>query len=249
MISVYIEFLKTRRKKLLILVLSLSFTEVLWGLWSFSDISYQELAHGWKCIIYQFTILNCIILPVSIAVVASRICSVEHSGNALRLIRTITSSQKIFDTKFIYGSFYVIITLLIQVFFMIILGNIKNFQDVFSVKIFIYYFIFNLIVSLTILVFQQTLSLIFENQIISISIGLCGSFLGLFSLFLSNNLNKFILWAYYGVLLFVRMEWFPESKTIIYNYIPIDIVGVYTIVSLFFIIYFTGRILFTRKDI
>lgn len=249
MISLYMEFKKTRRKKLWLLMLSLVLTEFLWGLWAFSSPSNRNIAQGWKCIVYQFTLLNCIILPVSIAVLASRICSIEHHGNALRLIRSFMPVGKIFDMKFLYGSFYIIVSLFLQIGFMILLGTLKNFEDNLSLRILMYYFIFNTLVSLAILAFQQTLSLIFENQIISVSIGLLGSFVGLFSLFLSSSLNKLILWAYYGILLLVHMDWNPVDRSVSYFYAPINYHGLYAIIGIFALIYFGGRILFIRKDV
>lgn len=249
MILLYTEILKTRRKKLPVLILSLTLTELLWGLWAFSNSSNQELAQGWKCIVYQFTILNCIILPVSIAVLASRICSIEHPGNALRLIKSLMPSSKIFDIKFLYSSLYIMLILIIQISFMIILGNLKHFEDAFSMRIFVYYFIFNMLVSLTILALQQTLSLIFENQIISVSVGLLGSFLGLFSLFLSNGLNKLIIWAYYGILLLVHMDWTPADRSVIYYYAPLDWQNIFLLLFIFLVTYSGGKALFIRKDV
>jgi hypothetical protein len=89
----------------------------------------------------------------------------------------------------------------------------------------------------------------FANQMISLSVGLIGSFAGLFIMFFPQGLERFILWGYYGVLMSVGMDWNSTSRIANYYWTPIDWPGIISLLIMFSAIYIVGRTLFVRKEI
>jgi lantibiotic transport system permease protein len=244
-----IEFYKTRRRKVWLIVFALIATQILWSFWGTSRMDASELKQGWMFCLYQFPLLNSIMMPVIVAVIASRLSDVEHKGQTLRLLETILPAGRLFDAKLLCGFVYMAATVILQVFMMLLIGIIKGFAGPVPVTMFGYYFLFTIAVNLSILLFQQVISLLFTNQMVALSIGLIGSFLGLFSMFFPQGFQKFFIWGYYGVLMFVGMNWDHTTRITDFYWAPIDWTGLVFLGIQFCLIYGIGRTLFIRKEL
>ena len=209
----------------------------------------HDLEQGWEMCFFQFSILNSIILPVVAAVIASRICDIEHKGQTFRQLETLIPAGRLFDEKFIFESLYILAATLLQTIYIIVLGLIKGFIGPPPMAMVGYYFLFTTSVNLTILLLQHTLSILFANQMISLTVGLLGGLTGIFLLYLPEIVSNFLIWGYYGVLLFIRMDWNRATRIVNYYYVPANWTGFFILVGMFCLIYFIGRRLFTRKDI
>ena len=83
------EWMKLRRRKAGLLILAfLGFTFV-WCAWVVSDADLQDLADGYRWILSNLSIINTILLPTMLAMLASRLCDMEIKGNTLKLICTM----------------------------------------------------------------------------------------------------------------------------------------------------------------
>ncbi|MEA4895279.1 MAG: ABC transporter permease, partial [Oscillospiraceae bacterium] len=193
------EFQKIRHHKVWLVVAAILFVQLLWEFWAFHGSTNRDLSQGWLYCLYQFPLLNSIMMPVVAAVVASRLCDVEHKGNTFKLLETVIPSGKLFDSKFVCGATYLILASLIQVIMIILLGKLKNFTGDLPYALLGLYFLFTSAVNLAILLLQQVLSLLFVNQMAALSVGLLGGLCGLFIMFFPTWLEKLVLWGYYGV--------------------------------------------------
>lgn len=81
------EFHKTRRRKVWLIVAALILVQIIWILWVFRRTNAHAPENGWMLSLYQFPLLNSIIMPVIAAVVASRLCDVEHKGQTFKLLK------------------------------------------------------------------------------------------------------------------------------------------------------------------
>lgn len=244
-----LEFRKTHRKKIWLIVILLLVTQLAWALWAFRNMSASDINQGWLISLYQFPMLNAIIMPIIAAVIASRLCDIEHKGNTLKLLKTLIPSGRLFDMKFLSGAFYMLITVVLQAAIIIVNGLIKGFEGGIPFKLIGYYLLSTFVVNLTILLLQQVLSLLFANQMISFTIGLIGSFAGLFLMFFPLNLQRLIPWGYYGVLMSVGLDWNRATKVSRYYLAPVHWSDFVLLIFIFIGIYVTGRTLFTRKEI
>jgi len=247
--AIAMEFYKIRHRQVWLIVAFMLGIQLLWALWSFSRMDTLDLKQGWQFCLSHFPIVNAIMMPVIAAVVASRISDIEHKGNTIKLLKTVMPAGSLFDAKFICGSSYMLAAVLLQFVMSVISGYLKGFAGAPPISRLGFYFLFTAAVTLTILLLQQVLSLLFVNQMIPFTIGLTGGFAGLFSLFFPQALEKFVLWGYYGVLMFVRLDWHPATRVANYYWSPVDWSGFITLIAVFCVIYMIGRSLFVRKEI
>lgn len=242
------EFYKTRRRGVWLVVAVLMAVQLMWALWALRNLDAHRLAHGWMLCLYQFPLLNSIMMPVIAAVMASRLSDIEHKGQTLKLLGTIMPAGRIFDAKFLCGAAYMLAAVLLQLSVIVLAGRIKQFGGDAPLPELGYYLLFTAAVSLTILLLQQVLSLLFANQMVPLTIGLIGGLSGLFILFFPQSMQQFILTGYYGVLMLAGMDWDKETRIADYYWLPVNWAGFASIIVIFFVIYAVGRTLFMRKE-
>ncbi len=250
MIALRIEFFKCKRRKLWLVPMLMIVAELLWGLYSFfEEMSAKELSEAWAETLYSFPLLNAMMVPVIAAFTASRIADIEHKGQTFRLLGTLMPKQKLFDVKFFCAAFYMAVPLTFQTFVLVIFGVLRGFDGPPPVDRFSEYYVSTMAVTLTILLIQFVLSIMLQNQMVGMIFGLIGSFLGLFSMFFPESLHKLLVWAYYGVLENVVMDWNPDTRVIHYHFSNYDKTGLVCILLIFVLVYVAGRRLFVKKEV
>lgn len=242
------EFQKIRRRKVWAIVAALISVQILLALWGVDRMDAHELSQGWMHFLYQFPILNSIMMPVMAAVVASRLCDIEHKGQTLKLLNTVMPAGRLFAAKFLCGALYMLAAALLQIIAIVMAGLVVGFEGSPPLDKLLYYLLFTTAVNLTILLLQQVLSLLFRNQMIALTVGIIGSFAGLFIMFFPQNLERFFLWGYYGVLMLVGMDWDRATRISDFYYMPVDWTGFSILAIMFCMIYIIGRSLFIRKE-
>lgn len=243
------EFHKIRRRRIWAIVTALILVQMLWSLWGVRRMDAHDLAQGWMYFLYQFPLLNSIMMPVIAAVVASRLCDIEHKGQTLKLLETIMPAGHLFTAKFLCGALYMLATVLLQLAVIIAVGYAVEFEGNVPLDKLLYYLLFTTAVNLTILLLQQVLSLLIKNQMVALTVGIIGNFAGLFIMYFPQSLERFLLWGYYGVLMFVGMDWNRATRITNFYYVPVDWAGFITLIIMFCLIYIIGRALFIRKEI
>jgi len=242
------EFHKIRRRRIWAIVTALILVQMLWSLWGVRRMDAHDLAQGWMYFLYQFPLLNSIMMPVIAAVVASRLCDIEHKGQTLKLLETIMPAGHLFTAKFLCGALYMLATVLLQLAVIIAVGYAVEFEGNVPLDKLLYYLLFTTAVNLTILLLQQVLSLLIKNQMVALTVGIIGIFAGLFIMYFPQSLERFLLWGYYGVLMFVGMDWNRATRITNFYYVPVDWAGFITLIIMFCLIYIIGRALFIRKE-
>jgi hypothetical protein len=122
-----LEFKKARRRNIWLIVAAMALVEIIWTAWGISRMDAHDLEQGWKFILLHFSLLNSIIMPVMAAVVASRICDVEHKGQTFKLLETMMPAGRIFDAKFLFGNLYMLSAVVLQILAIVITGCLKGF--------------------------------------------------------------------------------------------------------------------------
>lgn len=100
-----------------------------------------------------------------------------------------------------------------------------------------------------ILIIQQTLSLLSENQLFPLGIGIAGSFLGLFSMFFPAPVARFVLWGYYAVFSTVGMDWNKDTRIIHYYEISFPVRKFILFLAFGIFIFLLCRTVFTKKEV
>ncbi len=146
-----VECKKSRYRKLWIIVAALIGVQLLWELYSFRNMDTYDLAQGWLACLYHFPVLNAIFMPVITAVIASKLSDIEHKGQTLKLLETVMPAARLFDAKLMFGTFYVLSVILLQIGIMLLTGYVKGFAGPAPLKQMGYYLLFTFCVTVTLL--------------------------------------------------------------------------------------------------
>ena len=244
--NIRLEFFKIHHRKVYISVFGIIFVTFLWALWSMNGETLNA-DQGWMALLYNFSTINCIIMPILTAIIASRLIDIEHKGCTLKLLKTLQGSSNLFNSKFICGIFIVIMAVLMQTISILIIGLLHKFNNI-PYGYLAYYFLYTLTISIVLLLFQMILSFRFINQMIGFIAAITGSFLGLFSLFFNGIISKLFIWAYYGILCPAGLDWDKDTHISTYHWNSIPIFYILIIFSICIFLYIYGKKLFMLKE-
>ena len=245
------EWMKLRRRKVGLLLLAfLGFTFV-WCAWILSDAGAEELMDGYRWIFSNLSIINTILLPTLLSMLASRLCDMEIKGNTLKLICTMEKKGRLFDMKFFTGSLYLVLYIAAELMLLLICDRAYGFGEPMQLRHVLYFLIQNVTVSLVIYLLQMILSFRFENQIIPLAAGLFGSFIGLFSWFFPDtSLFRWIfVWGHYSLLHFIGNNWDETTRISTFYDVEPKQAALCLVLVLLTGGYLAGRHLFVRKEI
>ena len=80
-----LEFYKCRRRHVALVCAAVLGAELCWMGAFFARQTPEEMTAGWMLLLYNLAMVDAIILPISVAVLASRNCELEHKGSSWKL--------------------------------------------------------------------------------------------------------------------------------------------------------------------
>ena len=245
------EWMKLRRRKAGLLLLAFLGFTFAWCAWILSDADAEDLTDGYRWIFSNLSIINTILLPTLLAMLASRLCDMEIKGNTLKLICTMERKGRLFDMKFLTGGLYLLLYIGAELLLLYAGGRIYGFGEPMQLRHVLYFLIQNVTVSLVIYLLQMMLSFRFENQIIPLAAGLFGSFIGLFSWFFpETSLFRWIfVWGHYSLLHFIGNSWDETTRITTFYDVEPNWAALCLVLALLAGGYLAGRQLFVRKEI
>ena len=248
--TIGLEFYKCKRRKMSLFLFSFLVFEFLWILFNIRRMDPQEKSQLDMYLLYSFPLLNSIIFPTVVATLAARLCDMEHIGSTYKLLKTLKSSGQLYDAKFICGGTYLLFLSVGQVCLMLCTNYFCGIHALPDLKKYSLYFCNTFFITLTLFLLQMTLSLLIKNQMIPFVIGLAGSFLGLFLMFLPNMtfLKNLIPWGAYGQTMLVWLEWDPTTRISIFHYTENNPIPILCVMLWFLFLYLSGRTLFSLKE-
>ena len=172
---------------------------LLWTLASVRNFDDMDRAAGYQYFFYSMSIMNSIFMPVMLSVVASRLCDMEIKGNTMKLLYTLERPGRFYDIKYLFELKYLLVFSAGETLGLILLGKAMGFTEAIRPDMFAEHFIAMTAVGAVILSIQHVLSLISDNQILPLIVGLGGTFLGLFSMFFPKEINMLIIWGYFSI--------------------------------------------------
>lgn len=243
---------KTKGKYLLLSALAITAIELCWAL--YGKYNTFALKWGWMMLLYQLPLVNAIFMPLLSIIISSRLADIEHKGVTLKQLAVITDKGNIYDAKFVYGLFLVLLCNLLSWSAIIIFGYVKGFSGTVPLKLYALYLLFTITPTTVIYVFQHILSLLVKNQAVTFFAGIIGTFFGLFAMFLPQFplLRRLLPWGYYGTLQFVGMfGWTKETrmKNVSFEVMRIDWLSFGILIAAGIALYIVGRKLFCRKEV
>ena len=173
--AIAMEFRKIRRRRVWAIVAALVFVQILWSLWGVQRMDAHDLSQGWMYFLYQFPLLNSIMMPIIAAVVASRLCDIEHKGQMFKIINTVMPAQRLFAAKFFCGALYMLAAVILQLVVIVAVGYATGFDGNPPSDKLLYYLLFTTVVNLTILLLQQVCRFCLRTRWFLLQLALSGA--------------------------------------------------------------------------
>ena len=214
------ELKKAHRRHDLAFCLLLPLILVLW-VGGLAPASEDELSNAYSALFYSIPVLEAILLPVMMAVLASRLWDLEVKGNTLKLLYTLQSRRSLFAGKAVFGVLEVLVTVAVELACIPVLGMVHGYTEVFPKAQFVYLFVCTLAVDLMLFFGEFLLMLRCGNPLPALCVGIVGSLVGLFSAFMPPLVSYFVPWGYYIPLgSYVVAHWDPTAHTVTYGTRP-----------------------------
>lgn len=244
-----LEFFKCRRRKILLVCAAVLAAELLWIVSTFLRQDAENLVQGWMLLLYDLAMVDAIVMPISVATIASRNCEPEHKGTTLKLLETMASPGALYAAKLAWGALVLAALLILRWMIFIVVGILWHFPGEIPWLRFGLFTLISWAVSMMVYALQQGLSLRFANQAAALVCGISGSFLGILSMLFPPALTRCVPWGYYGLLSLVGMNWNPDTRFTWFFWAwpePMDVVLLCLWAAVFL---FAGRALFVRKEV
>ena len=244
------EFQKIRRRKIGLTMFALTGIQFVWILWATKSPNEKELAQGWLSLLHTLPLLNVIMMPTIMSVLASRLSDLEHKGNTYKQLRTLRQPGILFDAKVFCGFLFIAAISAVQILFLLVLGYHYHYTDTLDLRYYMLTLFLNFACCFSLYLLQLDLSLLFFNQMIPLVVGLCGSLLGLILMFV--KMYSFLPWGGFLSCSLVGMDWNIETRVVTYFYrehSTIELCAIGMVFVWIAVFYTAGRIAFTRKEV
>lgn len=244
-----LEFFKCRRRKITLVCAAILAVELLWMGVFFARQDAEDLLQGWMLLLYNLATVDAIILPLSVATLASRNCELEHKGNTWKLLETMASPGRLYAAKLGWGALVLAFLLVIRSGLFLAVGLALNFSGPIPWGRFALFTLISWAVSMMVYALQQGLSLWFANQAAALVCGISGSFLGILSMLFPPALIRFVPWGYYGLMALVNMDWNETTRVTRFFWywpLPTDVALLLVWTAVFLVV---GRTLFVKKEV
>ena len=223
-----LEFFKCRRRHIVLVCAAVLGVELFW---------------------FGAFLIDAIILPLSVAVLASRSCELEHKGGTWKLLETMANPGKLYAAKLAWGALVLGALLVVRTDIFAAMGMALHFPGTVPWVRFGVFTLISWAVSMMVYALQQGLSLYYANQAVALVCGVAGSFLGILSMLFPPALVRFVPWGYYGLMALVRMDWNEATRVTRFFWkwpAPADLILLCVWAAAFLL---AGRALFVKKEV
>ncbi len=215
-----LELRKCRHKHIALTALMMVAVQGLWLMWSVRNMKPEQLACGYVGCLYQYPLINAIVMPVLVSVLVSRLCDMEHRGSALKQLLVMQPAGQLFDAKLLLTALCLLAITAMQLGTIALVGRQMGFGDTLLPLDGWVFLGGQYAVSLFLALFTQVLCLRYTNQFIPLAAGLIAGFLGLMGMFFSPAVMRLSPGSYYGLLSNLGMNWDATTRVVTYYHVP-----------------------------
>ncbi|KIE44696.1 ABC-2 transporter family protein [Clostridium argentinense CDC 2741] len=247
--TIILEFYKLRRKRILSMITIFIGAEILWAFMAISmSMSRNPESVKWEAIIAAISSMNGLFLPIISAIVASRICDMEHKGNTWKLLLSTNKKiSHIYASKYLCSAILLCYGVIIQVIAILIFGIVKNVPGSIPIALLIRFIISTMLTNMAILALQQWISFSIKNQAFALCLGMIGGFLGMSAALFPTSLRRIFIWSYYTELSPVTYIYNGTSAEYIIRTINPKIIAIVLLMGIVF--YVAGNVHVSKQEI
>lgn len=215
--SLYAELQKAKRRHDLAACLLIPAAVLVWAGYAAPDgAGDRDIA--FHALFYTLPIMNTVLMPVGMAVLASRLWDVEVKGNALKLLYTLQSRRSLFIAKALLGTGEVLLIAALELAGALGLGIYYGYRDFPPACQLAYCLVCTCTVSLMLFFSELLLTILLANPLPALCTGITGALLGLFTGFLPPAVGYFVPWGYYIPLgSYILVSWDPDTRAVLYG--------------------------------
>lgn len=218
--ALHAELQKAHRRHDLVICLAVPVIVTLWAGWS-APTDADELANAYSALLYALPVLNAILMPIVMALIASRLWDMEVKGSTTKLLYTLQSRRSLFAGKAALGVGEVLLMTALEMAAAAGLGQLQHYTEPFPAVPFVYTGVCTLAVDTMLFFSELLLMLVFDNPLPALSVGIVGALVGLFSGFMPVVVSYFVPWGYFFPLSCYEVaRWDQASHTVIYGLRP-----------------------------
>ena len=208
--ALHAELQKARRRHDLLICLAVPVVVYLWA-GAAAPTGADELANAYSALLFALPVLNAILMPIVMALIASRLWDMEVKGSTTKLLYTLQSRRSLFAGKALLGTGEVLLMVTLEMAVSILLGR----------EPFVYTGICTLAVDVMLFFSELLLMLIFDNPLPALCVGIVGALIGLFSAFMPPLVSYFVPWGYFVPLSCYEVSyWDQATHTVTYGLRP-----------------------------
>ncbi|WP_223383145.1 ABC transporter permease [Faecalibacterium prausnitzii] len=216
------ELQKAHRRHDLALCLFIPGIVVLW-VGGLAPADPEELANGYSALLYSLPVIEAILMPVMMAVLASRLWDMEIKGNTAKLLYTLQSRRSLFAGKAVFGVLEVLLVTVLELACVPVLGRVHGYTEAFPTGQLVYLFVCTLAVDAMLFFGEFLLMLWVGNPLPALCVGIVGALVGLFSAFMPPLASYFVPFGYYIPLSAYEVaNWDKATHTVTYGTRPFN---------------------------
>ena len=146
-------------------------------------------------LLYSLPVIEAILMPVMMAVLASRLWDMEIKGNTAKLLYTLQSRRSLFAGKAVFGVLEVLLVTVLELACVPVLGRVHGYTEAFPTGQLVYLFVCTLAVDAMLFFGEFLLMLWVGNPLPALCVGIVGLWWGC-SLLLCRRLSAILcLWV------------------------------------------------------
>ena len=126
--SIRAELQKARRRHDLIVCLLVPVMALLWCQ-SAAPTGADELAAAYSALFYSLPIINTILMPLAMAILASRLWDVEVKGCTPKLLYTLQSRRSLFAAKAALGLVEIFLIVVLEAAGSLLIGHLQHYTQ------------------------------------------------------------------------------------------------------------------------
>ena len=215
------ELQKAHRRHDLALCLLIPGIVVLW-VGGLAPADPEELANGYSALLYSLPVIEAVLMPVMMAVLASRLWDMEIKGNTAKLLYTLQSRRSLFAAKAALGLAEIFLIVTLEAAGAPLIGHLQHYTQPYpAAGQAAYLWGCTFAVDCMIFFSELLLTVLLANPLPALCVGILGTLLGLFSAFMPAWVGYFVPWGYFIPLNTYRIaDWDQASKVVTYMIVP-----------------------------
>ncbi|MFD0710437.1 ABC transporter permease [Paenibacillus sp. GCM10027626] len=244
-----LEFYKLRRKRIIPMILLFLAVELAWAFISVTmSLSRNPDSAGWEIVLVTVSSMNGLFLPIIAAVVASRVCDMEHKGDTWKMLLAASVKRgHIYGAKYGCACLLMLLAIVVQTAGIASFGLVNGFEQVLPAMLLLRFVAGTLLTSMVVLALQQWLALAVKNQAFGLCLGMIGGFIGMTADMFPLFVRRIFIWTYYTGLSPVAYSYEQETMHIIGRQIDGQLLII--VIAAGLVCYAAGMLHVSRQDV